>query len=169
MLIRKNGGEHAVVPYYHPLSLMDEIDDFARILWSAWRPVGFTDELMPRTDMYEEKDNMVIETELPGIENKDLDITLENDMLTIKAEKKEEATDDNTRHSRERFYSKYYRTIQLPYPVKEIGVLAALDNGVLKIILPRAEAAKARKIAVKAPALKSEQKAKTRKTVKKAS
>ena len=169
MLIRTNDGERAVVPYYHPLSLMDEIDDFVGKLWSSWSPMDFTDSLMPRTDMYEEKGNMVIETELPGIEQKDLDVALENDMLTIKAEKKQEATDDTTRHSRERLYGKYYRTIQLPYPVKEAGVSAALDNGVLKITLPKAEAAKPKKIAVKTPVLKSEQKAKTRKTVKKAS
>lgn len=169
MLIRRTGGERGLVPYLHPLSLMDEIEDFTRQMWSAWRPAYLQDTVLPRTDMYEEKDELVLTTELPGIEQKDLDVTIEGDILTIKAEKKEEVADEAAHHARERFYGKYYRTVRLPYPIKEDGVSATLDNGVLKISLPRAEAVKAKKIAVKPLALKGEPKKNGKKIVKKSS
>jgi HSP20 family protein len=169
MLIRCNGGERGLVPYFHPLGLMDEIEDFTRQMWSSWKPAYLPDTVLPLTDMYEEKDGLVLTTELPGIEQKDLDISLEGDMLTVKAEKKDEVANEKTHHARERFYGKYYRTMRLPYPVKEDGVSAILDNGVLKITLPKAEAVKAKKIAVKPLALKGEQKKNGKKTIKKAS
>jgi len=166
-LVRRNGGERGLVPYYHPLSLIDDIEDLTRDLWS-WRPSQFTESLIPHTDMYEEKGKLVVKTELPGIEQKELDITLDGDILTIKAEKKEEVVEDATHHTHERFYGKYHRTIRLPYPVKENGISATLDNGVLEIKLPRAEAVKAKKIAVKPLAIKGEQKKRSKKAVKSA-
>jgi HSP20 family protein len=100
--------------------------------------------------MYEEKDQLVVKTELPGITEKDLEVTLEGDMLTIKAEKKEAATEDATHHTRERYYGKYVRSMSLPSHVNGDKISATFDNGVLELRIPKAEEVKPRRIEVKA-------------------
>ena len=134
IVLKRNGGERALVPFYHPLSLVDEMERFAGEMWNGWSTEY---SLLPRTDIYEEKEGLVIKTELPGIDKKDLDISLEGDRLTIKAEKKEEVKEDATRHTHERYYGRYFRSLTLPYQVKEGKVSATFDNGVLEIRLPR--------------------------------
>jgi HSP20 family protein len=104
---------------------------------------------VPHTDIYEEKDELVMKTELPGIDKKDVDVSLEGDRLTIKAEKKEEVKEDATHHTRERYYGQYYRSVTLPYPVKEGEISATFDKGVLELRLPRAEEVKPKKIEIK--------------------
>jgi len=150
IIIRRNGGERALVPFYHPAKLLDEIDSLAREMWDAWEPFSFDHSLVPHTDMYEEKNQLVMKTELPGINKEDLDINLEGDRLTIKAEKKEEVNEDATHHTRERYYGHYFRSVTLPYPVKENKISATFDNGVLEMRLPKAEEVKAKKIEIKA-------------------
>jgi HSP20 family protein len=151
IILRRNGGDRALVPFYRPWGLLEEMDSLARDIWDAWRPFTFDQQsLVPHTDMYEEKDQLVIKTELPGIEKENLDITLEGDRLTIKAEKKEEVKEDTTHHTRERYYGQYFRYVTLPYPVREGEITATLDNGVLELRLPKAEEIKAKKIEVKA-------------------
>jgi HSP20 family protein len=150
IILRNNDGGRAVVPFYRPWGLLDEIDTIARDVWDAWAPFSLNLDLVPRTDIYEEKDQLVMKTELPGIDKKDLDISLEGDRLTIKAEKKEEVKEDATHHTRERHYGQYFRSVILPYPVKEDKISATLDNGVLELRLPKGEEIKAKKIEVKA-------------------
>ena len=163
IILRRNGGERALVPFYRPLSLVDEIDTLTREMWDAWRPFTTEQSLVPHTDIYEEKNDLVMKTELPGIDQKDVDITLEGDSLTIKAEKKEEVIDDATHHTRERYYGKYFRSVTLPYPVKEHKVSATFDNGVLELRLPKAKEVKAKKIAIKAELLEGETRKRGRK------
>ena len=150
IVLRRDGGERALVPFYRPMSLLDEMDRFARDMWNAWRPFTLEHSLVPHTDIYEEKDQLVMKTELPGIDKKDLDISLEGDMLTIKAEKKEEIKEEATHHIRERYYGRYFRSVTLPYPVKADNISATFDNGVLELRLPKAEEVKAKKIEIKA-------------------
>ena len=163
IVLRRNGGERALVPFYRPLSLFDEMDRLTRDMWDAWRPFTLGDSLIPHTDMYEEKDQLVMKTELPGIDQKDLDITLEGDRLSIRAEKKEEVAEDATHHARERYYGKYFRSLTLPYPVKEGKIQATFDNGVLELRLPKAEETKDKKIEIKARLPKPEIKKRQRK------
>lgn len=85
--------------FYRPVSLLEDIDQLAREFWTSWEPSFSGATLVPHTDMYEEKDHLVIKTELPGITEKDLEVTLEGDVLTIKAERKEEVTEDATHHT----------------------------------------------------------------------
>ncbi|MFC2006806.1 Hsp20/alpha crystallin family protein [Chloroflexota bacterium] len=150
IIVRRNGGERAMVPFYHPLSLLDEMDNLAREMWYSWEPLTFDRSLIPHADLYEEKDELVMKTELPGIDRKDLDISLDGDRLTIKAKKKEEVNDDATHHARERHYGQYFRSVTLPYPVKEDEISATFDKGVLELRLPKAEEVKAKKIEIKA-------------------
>ena len=163
IILRKDGGERALVPFYRPWCLLDEMDTLAREIWDAWEPFTLDQRLVPHTDIYEEKGQLVMKTELPGIDKKDLDISLEGDRLTIKAEKKEEVEGEATHHTRERYYGRYFRSVKLPYPVKEDEISATFENGVLELRLPRAEEVKAKKIEIKAQIPEGETKKRPRK------
>ena len=157
----------ALAPFYRPLSIMDEVDEIAR---EFSRGVGFDgNTLIPNTDMYEEKGKLVVKTELPGINEKDLEVTLEENMLTIKAEKKEEVAEDATHHARERYYGKYVRSISLPFHVDGDKVSATFENGILELRLPKAEELTAKRIEVKAKLPQGERKKRQRKPKEKTS
>jgi HSP20 family protein len=150
IILRRDGSKRALVPFYRPWGLLDEMDTLAREIWDAWEPFTLEHSLVPHTDIYQEKDQLVMKTELPGINKKDLDISLEGDRLTIKAERKEEVEEEATHHTREMHYGRYFRSVKLPYPVKEDKISATFENGVLELRLPRAEEVKAKKIEIKA-------------------
>jgi len=168
-IILRNGGERALVPFYRPWGLLDEIDTLARNLWDAWEPFTVEHGMIPHTDLYEEEGQLVMKTELPGIDSKDLDVSLEGDRLTIKAEKREEVKEEATHHTRERHYGRYFRSVTLPYPVKEDKISATFENGVLELRLPRAEEVKAKKIEIKAQLPEGEPAKKQRKPAQKKS
>ncbi len=150
IILRRNGGERAVVPFYRPWGLLDEVDILARKMWDAWKPFTLDPSSVPHTDIYEEKDQLVMKTELPGIDKKDLDVSLEGDRLTIKAEKKEEVKEGANHYTRERYYGRYFRSVKLPYPVKGDKISATFENGILELKLPKAEEVKSKKIEIKA-------------------
>jgi HSP20 family protein len=150
IVVRKDGGERGLVPFYRPWGLLEEMDTLAREMWDTWEPLTFEQSLVPYTDIYEEKGELVMKTELPGIDTKDVDITLEGDRLTIKAEKKEEVKEDATHHIKERYYGQYLRTVTLPYSVNKDKIEATFNNGVLELRLPKTEETKTKKIEIKA-------------------
>lgn len=150
IIVKRNGDERVSGLTYRPLALFDEIDTLARNLWESWTPFSFENALVPRSDIYEEKGELVFKTELPGVEAKDVDLTITGDRLTLKAEKKEEVKEDTTSHTRECHYGQYWRSMTLPYPVKEDGIKATFNNGVLELRLPKADEVKERKIEIKA-------------------
>ena len=150
-------------PFYRPLTLLEEMEELARDFWGAWQPGREGMALMPRTDVYEEKGELVVKTELPGIAEQDLEITLEGGSLIIKAEKKEEVTEEATHHTRERRYGSYVRSMSLPFPVDGDKVTATFAQGVLELRLPVAAEAKPKKIEVRAPVARGEGKARRRK------
>ena len=156
-------------PFYRPVSLLDDIDELSRDFWSSWQPGFFGTTLVPHTDMYEEKGQLVVKTELPGITEKDLEVTLEGDVLTIKAEKKEEVTEDATHHTRERYYGKYVRTMSLPSRVNGDKISATFDSGVLELRIPKAEEVKTKRIKVKAQLPQGERKQRQRRPKQKSS
>lgn len=151
----------AWAPFYRPMSILDEINQIAE---EFSRRVGFDgNALIPATDIYEEKDELVVKTELPGINQKDLEVTLEGDVLTIKAEKKEEVTEYATHHNRERYYGKYVRSMTLPYHINGDRASATFENGTLELRLAKAETSKAKRIEVKAQLPQGEPKKRQRK------
>ena len=159
----------AWAPFYRPLGLLDDIDELARDFWSSWQPGFFDTTLVPHTDVYEEKDQLVVKMELPGITEKDLEVTLEGDTLNIKAEKKEEMAEDATHHTRERYYGEYVRSMSLPTHVNGDKISATFGNGVLELRIPKAEEVKAKRIEVKAQLPQGERKQRQRKPKQKSS
>ena len=117
-IIRRSPGRTMVVPFYGPTRLMEELETMAREMWDTWKPVTFSGGLTHGMDVYREKDELVVKTELPGIKKKDLEIVLEDDMLSIKAEKQqEEEKEDTTYYNRGRYFGQYHRSMSLPFHV----------------------------------------------------
>jgi HSP20 family protein len=103
-------------------------------------------------DVAEEADHYLVKASIPGINPNDLEITLTDNVLTIKGETKEEhAAKETNWHVRERRYGTFLRSVTLPAPVEADKVEATNEYGVLTLRIPKAEAVKAKKIAVKSP------------------
>lgn len=110
----------------------------------------FDEMWSPSVDISETKDDFVVKAELPGMEAKDLNVSISGDVLTIKGEKKaEEEEKDEHYHRVERYSGSFQRVFQLPSGVKADKIEANFDKGVLKVILPKVEEAKKKKIEVK--------------------
>ncbi len=129
----------AVRPWFRPFSLIEEVEEMAR---EAFAP-------SMDLEMYEEGNELVVKAELPGIARKDIDISVEDDILTIKAEKKEEKErKDTDYYFDEREYGTYERCMTLPTRVDAEKISANLKNGVLEIRLPKAEVPETKKVEV---------------------
>jgi HSP20 family protein len=125
-------------------------DDFARG-FGALAAVG-NGNLMPSMDITETDNEYVITAELPGLERKDVDISLDDNVLTIRGEKKvESAPDDKNKnfHVSERSYGLFYRVLELPGRVDPASVRATMSKGVLKITIPKPARPETKKIEVK--------------------
>ena len=157
MIVTKNDGQQVMVPWYSTLSLLNEMDRVAGNIWGSSRPYAIDTSLVAHTDIYEENDQLVMKTELPGINKEDINITLQGDRLTIKAEKKETVVKDATCYARERQYGQYLRLVTLPFPVKADKISATFENGVLELRLSKAEESKAKKIEIKARLVEGKQ------------
>jgi HSP20 family protein len=146
-IIRRNPGR-ALRVIERPWGLLEDMDKMISGLWESWEPMATT--LTPKTDIIEEKDGLMVKAELPGIKKSELDIALEGDMLTIKAEKQEEKVEDDATYYRcERSFGQYMRHISLPYQVDAEQISATFKDGLLKIKLPRGEEAKSKRIEIK--------------------
>lgn len=101
-------------------------------------------------DLIEEEGEYVVKASMPGVNPEDVEITLTDNVLTIKGETKSESESKEANyHVRERHYGSFMRQIALPMPVKAEEVEATNENGVLMLRLPKSEAVKPKKIAVK--------------------
>jgi len=109
-----------------------------------------TEEWFPSVDVTETKDKLLITAELPGLEVKDVNVTVSGDILTIKGEKtKEEEEKDEHYYHCERYRGSFQRSFRLPVNVQADKVDATFDKGVLKVTFPKAEEAKKKNIKVK--------------------
>ncbi len=104
---------------------------------------------VPNVDMYERNNEVVLKAELPGIDKKDINISITEDTLTLKGEtKKEEEVKEECYYCSERSYGSFTRTISLPADVDSEKAKANFKNGVLEIVFPKKEEAKAKAIKV---------------------
>ncbi len=106
---------------------------------------GFT----PAVDMYEEKDNIIVETQLAGIDPEKINVSIENDVLCLEgeAEKKSEV-DDKNYYRKEIRRGSFYRSISLPTKVEGDKASAVNEDGVLKISIPKASEVKPKNIKI---------------------
>lgn len=105
---------------------------------------------MPAVDVAEEENEYIAKVELPGVNKDDVKITLESNILMIRGEKKaEKETKDKNYHRTERSYGSFQRSFTLPMTVKSDKIDAAYKDGILTIVLPKAEEAKPKQFEVK--------------------
>ena len=126
-------------------------DEMNRVLDNFFnRGTSFGSDWRPAVDVAETENDIIVKAEIPGIDPKDIDISITGDNLTIKGEKKEEKEKTGKCYHRvESSYGSFKRTITLPVSVDIDKVTADGNNGLLEITLPKKEESKAKKISVK--------------------
>ena len=108
-----------------------------------------TSSFAPAVDVYEDEHQVTLKIEVPGIEEKDIDVRVENNTLTVQGERKIEREEKEENYRRvERQYGSFTRTFTLPQTVDSENVSATYDKGVLKISLPKKAEAKPKQIKV---------------------
>ncbi len=106
-------------------------------------------EWVPQVDMSETKDELTVRAEVPGMDKEELSVTLQDNVLTLRGERKQETEAKSaTFHRMERSYGSFVRSFTLPTLVQTDKVKAAYKDGVLTITLPKAEEAKPKEISV---------------------
>jgi HSP20 family protein len=118
-------------------------------LLTRWNEALGEEAWLPAVDIREDEDQFVFTAELPGLTREEVDITIEEKVLTISGERKFESKEDNKNYHRiERSYGSFSRSFSLPHDIDQDGVTAAFENGLLKITLPKSEATKPRRIEI---------------------
>ncbi len=114
---------------------------------SLWREQG---AIMPAFDISEADDHFVVKADLPGIDAKNIDISMRGNVLTISGEKRDERTEEKEHYFySERQFGSFSRSFTLPSDVKEEGIEATYKDGVLQVKVPKSETAQRKKIEVK--------------------
>jgi HSP20 family protein len=133
-------------------SLKHEMDRvFDRFLEGRWDEIPGLGEWTPNMDISETKDRLVAKVEVPGMDPKDIQISLQENLLTIKGEKRQEKEEkDEHYHRVERAYGVFTRSVRLPVAVDASKVTASFKNGLLTVTLPKTPSAKGTTIPVKA-------------------
>lgn len=152
-LIRWNPAREVATFPSDVFHMQREIDRmFDRFLGGSLMEDGtaFTSNWTPAVDITEHENEYVVKLEIPGVSKDDVKITLENNVLTVKGEKKQEKESKSANYHRvERSYGAFQRTFTLPMGVKEDSIDASYKDGILNIALPKAEEAKPKQIDVK--------------------
>jgi HSP20 family protein len=140
---------------YDPFRDLRSLQDEVNRLFST-NLTRFSDEGIargawnPNVDIYENKDQIVLEAELPGMNREDFDLSIENNVITLRGERRFEKKDESDNYHRvERAYGSFTRSFTLPQTVTGEGATAEYKNGVLRVTLPKREEVKARRIEIK--------------------
>jgi HSP20 family protein len=104
---------------------------------------------MPPLDVFEDKDNLIVRAEVPGMKREDIDVSFHDGVLTLSGERKsEEKYSEAETYRSERFLGRFQRTVTLPTPVDADKVKANYKDGILTVTLPKTEEAKPKQIEV---------------------
>lgn len=143
-------------PFYSLQREMNRMfDSFSRSFFDDFplsKDMGFAHTVVPRINVAETESEVEITAELPGMEEKDIEVNLSKDALVIKGEKKTEKEDKKKGYRLvERTYGSFHRTIPVPAGVESEKVEAKFRNGVLTVVLPKTKEAQKemKKIAIK--------------------
>ena len=114
--------------------------------------VGMERVWAPPVDMYETQDDLVVSAELPGMNEKDIHLSITADMLALRGERQwNQEVKQDSYYRGERWVGKFERTLPLPIPVQAEKVTASYRDGVLTVTLPKAEEIKAKEIKIDVP------------------
>lgn len=139
----------------HPFANLQRLNrmlDEAFAVWPGDREGGTSAPAAawtPAVDVFEDKDGLRIIAELPGVKPEDVKLSLENNVLTIRGEKRQVAEEKTERvHRYERSYGAFERTFTLPATVDAERIAAGYEHGVLTVTLPKVERARPREITI---------------------
>ena len=144
-------------PFREFVTLQDRMN---RLFRDSFGPEGKDESLTttafaPPVDVYEDEHNVTLKIEVPGIDEKDIDVRIENNTLTVHGERKFEKEEKEENYRRvERQYGAFTRTLTLPQTVDTENVSANYDKGVLKITLPKKAEAQPKQIKVNVGSVK---------------
>jgi HSP20 family protein len=134
-------------------TLHQEIDRLFDEFLRGWPTGGRATEFVPEMDVTETDKEIEITVELPGLQEKDVQVNVADNLLTIEGEKKAEKEEKNKNYRLyERSYGSFSRTIELPAGIDADAIKANLSNGVLKVTVPKPAPAQVKQVAVKAAA-----------------
>ena len=138
---------------WNPLrELLDVRNNFDRIVESIFKPgVAFGEAYanVPPVDVYEDKNNVFVKAEIPGLKKEDMDVSLTDDILTLSSTKSE-----TREEKKENFYRKeiregsFSRSLEIPCEIDRDRITASYSNGVLEVILPKTPEAKKKALKV---------------------
>jgi HSP20 family protein len=139
-------------PFREVVALQNRVNSLFRDINGDNDPVAAA-SFVPAVDIYEDEKKVVLKLEVPGIEEKDLDVRVENHTLTVKGERKFEAEEkEQNFHRIERRYGSFFRAFTLPSTVDTENVSAGYHAGVLKLELSKKAEAQPKQIKVKVAA-----------------
>ena len=141
-----------LMPWTGMPSMKSDMDRlFDRLAEMKWNELPALGDWAPSMDVSETKESLVCKVEVPGMEQKDIQISLQENLLTIKGEKRQDKEEkDEHYHRIERSYGAFTRSLRLPVAVDASKVTAVIKSGVLTVTLPKTVAAKGTTIPVKA-------------------
>jgi len=146
-------------PVRRMASLRDEMDNLFNLALGRFngspaepdRGSQFLEGWFPAVDVYEDKDNLVVRAELPGMKKEDIEISLHEGFLTLSGERKgQEKQEGAETYRSERWLGRFHRTISIPCSVVPDKIKATYTDGILTVSLPKAEEAKPKQIAISA-------------------
>ena len=141
----------SLVRYQTPTTISSIFDDFLDGSWFSPSVHEFSRSSWPKVDVEEEKDSYRLHADLPGLDKKDINVKVENGVLTISGEKnivkKDRKKDEYAYY--ERSYGKFSRSFQLPEHVDENNIKAGYKNGVLDLTIKKTEKARPKQIDIK--------------------
>lgn len=140
-------------PFRNAAGLQERINRMFDDVFSANQPSEMDESAIgawtPSSDIYETNDAIVIEAELPGLKKDDVNVEINDNVLSIKGERKEEdEKNDDNYYRRERFIGKFHRAFTLPMDVDTEKISAKFKDGVLHLEVPKPEEKKPKKINV---------------------
>lgn len=140
----------------NPWRELDQLTNrLGRMFDTDWPTPSSGGDWMPAVNVEESQDELLLTAELPGMTDDDVEIELENNILTIRGERTEERSDGERRfHLWERRYGSFQRSFTLPRTVQADGISAEFENGLLRVHMPKAPEAKGRRIEIAAGANK---------------
>ena len=129
-------------PFRNLMNLQQQMSSRVEDSYGTWAP---------QVDIFEKGDDLVISAELPGLEQEDVDISIENNTLVLRGERKRKMEfAEKDAYRLERTFGAFTRSFTLPRTVDSARISASYRNGVLELTLPKLEQAKQRKIEIKA-------------------
>ena len=141
-----------VIQRWSPYRELKQMEDTMDRLWRLGGVSGYTEAAEDWNiliDVMQKKDDIIVSASVPGIKPEDIDVAVEDNVLTIRAERKAEAEEDAAYLIKERPYGSFFRALRLPDTVDTEKIGSSYCNGVLTITMPKAEEKKKKQIHVK--------------------